>query len=63
MFPNPSQKGIVYFNRTADIQVFDINGKNVLTTKNAQTINTSQLTTGIYFVKTSEGIVKKMIVK
>lgn len=63
LFPNPSQKGIVYFNRTADIQVFDINGKNVLTTKNAQTINTSQLTTGIYFVKTAEGIVKKMIVK
>ncbi|MBF7093193.1 choice-of-anchor I family protein [Flavobacterium sp. ALJ2] len=63
LFPNPSQKGIVYFNRTADVQVFDINGKNVLTTKNAQTINTSQLETGIYFVKTSEGIVKKMIVK
>ncbi|MCD0476032.1 choice-of-anchor I family protein [Flavobacterium sp. EDS] len=63
LFPNPSQKGIVYFNRTADVQVFDINGKTILTTKNAQTINTSQLETGIYFVKTSEGIVKKMIVK
>ncbi|WP_052259483.1 choice-of-anchor I family protein [Flavobacterium sp. KMS] len=63
LFPNPSQKGIVYFNRTADVQVFDINGKNVLTTKNAQTINTSQFSTGIYFVKTSDGIVKKMIVK
>jgi hypothetical protein len=63
LFPNPSQKGIVYFNRTADVQVFDINGKNVLTTKNAQTINTTQFSTGIYFVKTSEGIVKKMIVK
>ncbi|MEA9412252.1 choice-of-anchor I family protein [Flavobacterium sp. PL02] len=63
LFPNPSQKGIVYFNRTADVQVFDVNGKNVLTTKNAQTINTSQFSTGIYFVKTSDGIVKKMIVK
>ncbi|OUL60138.1 T9SS type A sorting domain-containing protein, partial [Flavobacterium sp. AJR] len=48
---------------TADVQVFDVNGKNVLTTKNAQTINTSQFSTGIYFVKTSDGIVKKMIVK
>lgn len=63
LFPNPSQKGTVYFNRTADVQVFDINGKNILTTKNAQTINTSQFSTGIYFVKTSDGIVKKMIVK
>ena len=63
IFPNPSTTGLVYFNRAADIEVFDISGKSILTAKNAQTINTSALSTGIYFVKTSEGIVKRMIVK
>lgn len=63
IFPNPSESGIVYFNRTADVEVFDINGKKLFSEKAAQTINTSQLATGIYFVKTADGIVKKLIVK
>lgn len=63
VFPNPSEKGIVYLNRTADIQIFDMNGKNILTTKNAQTIDATKFSTGIYFVKTAEGIVKKLIIK
>lgn len=63
IFPNPSQKGTVYLNRTASINVFDINGKNILSLKEAQSIDTSKFPTGIYFIKTSEGIVKKLIVK
>ena len=64
LFPNPSnQDGIVYFNRTADIEVFDLTGKVVLTQKDAQTINTKSLATGTYLVRTNEGIVKKLIVK
>lgn len=64
LFPNPSnQDGIVYFNRTADIEVFDLTGKVVLTQKEAQTINTKSLATGTYLVRTNEGIVKKLIVK
>ncbi|MBY0485782.1 MAG: choice-of-anchor I family protein, partial [Flavobacteriaceae bacterium] len=64
LFPNPSnQDGIVYFNKTADIEVFDLTGKVVLTQKAAQTINTKSLATGTYLVRTNEGIVKKLIVK
>lgn len=64
MFPNPTDNsGIVYFNRTADIEVFDISGKAILSQKQAQTIDTSNLSSGIYVVKTSEGITKKLIVK
>ena len=64
MFPNPTNNsGIVYFNRTADIEVFDISGKAILSQKQAQTIDTSNLSSGIYVVKTSEGITKKLIVK
>lgn len=64
LFPNPSNdNGIVYFNRTADIELYDFSGKLILTQKGAQTINTSGLSTGIYLVKTGEGIVKKLVVK
>ena len=63
IFPNPSENGIVYFNRVADYELFDISGKKISSEKEAYTINTSQLSKGIYLVKTSEGIVKKLIVK
>ncbi len=62
IFPNPSLNGIVYFNRVADYELFDISGKKISEEKEAYTINTSQLSKGIYLVKTSEGIVKKLIV-
>ncbi|WP_396164545.1 choice-of-anchor I family protein [Flavobacterium sp.] len=63
IFPNPSENGIVYFNRMADYELFDISGKKIYAEKEAFTINTSQLSKGIYLVKTSEGIVEKLIVK
>jgi hypothetical protein len=53
----------VYFNRVADYDLFDISGKLIQSEKEALTINTAALKTGIYFVKTGEGIVKKLIVK
>lgn len=63
IFPNPSTKGIVYFNRIADYDLYDYSGKIIKSEKNALTINTSQLVTGIYLVKTSEGITKKLIIE
>lgn len=62
IFPNPSQNGIVYFNRIADYELFDISGKKISGEKEALTINTTNLSKGIYLVKTNEGIVKKLIV-
>ena len=64
IFPNPaSNSEIVYFNRVADIEVYDVTGKLILTEKEALSINTSKLQTGVYLVKTSEGITKKLVVK
>jgi hypothetical protein len=63
IFPNPNETGILYFNRVADYDLFDFTGKLVETKKEALTINTSKLSSGIYIVKTSEGIVKKLVVK
>jgi hypothetical protein len=63
VFPNPSVNGVAYFNRAADIEVYDYSGKLILSAKQALTIDTSKMATGIYLVKTSEGIVKKLLVK
>ena len=63
VFPNPSNKGIVYFNRMANIEIFDLSGKLLSVQKEALTIDTSNFQTGIYLIKTDEGITKKLIVR
>jgi len=63
VFPNPSVNGVAYFNRPADIEVYDYSGKLILSAKQALTIDTSRMATGMYLIKTSEGIVKKLLVK
>lgn len=63
VFPNPSVNGVAYFNRAADIEVYDYSGKLILSAKEALTIDTSKMAAGMYLVKTSEGIVKKLLVK
>ncbi len=62
MFPNPSNKGIVYFNKPQEIEVYDISGKLILSKKETSNFDTSLFATGIYFIKTSKGT-SKLIVK
>ncbi len=63
VFPNPSEKGILYFNRMANIELFDLSGKLLLSQKDALTINTASFQTGIYILKTDEGVTRKLIVR
>ena len=64
VFPNPVNKGnTLYFNRKQDYELYDMSGKLIGKEKNALTINTSTLSTGVYLVKTSEGHLKRIIVK
>ncbi|MDQ0593102.1 hypothetical protein QFZ37_001471 [Chryseobacterium ginsenosidimutans] len=64
IFPNPVNKGnTLYFNRAQGYELYDMSGKLLAKEKNALTIDTSKLSTGGYLVKTSEGEVKRVIVK
>ncbi|WP_415328564.1 choice-of-anchor I family protein [Chryseobacterium sp. MMS23-Vi53] len=64
VFPNPVNKGnTLYFNRAQDYELYDMSGKLIRKEKNALTIDTSKLSTGVYLVKTSEGQLKRVIVK
>ena len=64
IFPNPVPKGnTLYFNRVQDYELYDMSGKMLGKQKKALTIDTSKLSTGVYLVKTSEGFIKRVIVK
>lgn len=64
IFPNPVNKGnTLYFNRAMGYELYDMSGKLLGKDKKALTIDTSKLNTGVYLIKTSEGEVKRVIVK
>lgn len=64
IFPNPIAKGnLLYFNRAQDYELYDMSGKMIGKGKNGLTIDTSALTEGVYLLKTSEGHIKRLIVK
>lgn len=63
VFPNPATSGLVYFNRPATVEVYQMNGKLIFKGADVTTLNTSSYAAGMYLIKTSEGIVKKLIVK
>jgi hypothetical protein len=60
-FPNPVNGSTIRFNVASDITISDVSGKQVLSAKNATELNVSQLNSGIYFIRNSEGKVLKMI--
>src|SRR5690606_1667979 len=62
IYPNPA-KDIVNFSKKINGELFDASGKKVLTFKNASSVNVSKLEKGMYILKTSEGIAKKVVVK
>lgn len=63
IFPNPAKDGMVYFNREASVQVYDLNGQLIFKGDKLKGLNTSSYAPGIYIIKTEEGISKKLIVK
>ncbi|MBC7641006.1 MAG: T9SS type A sorting domain-containing protein [Flavobacterium sp.] len=63
IYPNPSNKEVVYLNQSNDVQVFDILGKQVFLGNNITSIDTSDFQSGIYFVKTKSGITRKLVVR
>jgi hypothetical protein len=63
VFPNPSVNGKVYFNRVADVTLYDMTGKLLFSKEQATSIDTSALPIGVYVLTTSEGISKRLIVK
>ena len=65
IYPNPADNIISIDGDYTTLDIYDVFGKLVYTTKNDKTINTTQLQNGVYFIDadTENGnIVKKIII-
>lgn len=63
VYPNPATNGEVNFNKTVSVEVYDALGKVVLNESNVNRLNVQSLKSGLYFIKTSEGDVVKIMIK
>lgn len=61
-FPNPAQ-GSIYFNENVSGQIIDLAGKVLTTFNNANSVDINGIAKGVYFVKTNNNQVEKLIVK
>ena len=63
LFPNPVTSGSVSFNRTQDVQVYNVAGQLVAQQNNTNKMSVAHLPNGCYFVHFANGKVAKMIVQ
>ena len=63
VYPNPNSTGVLFFNKTVSIQIFDNIGHNVKAGTKVNEIDISDLPQGLYILKTSEGETKKFILQ
>lgn len=62
VYPNPARE-MVYFNKSIDFQLFDLNGKLVYKNANAKSVDVSTLSPGIYLLQSSTGETIKIIIQ
>jgi len=61
-YPNPSN-GTIWFYEKADYQIYNVSGVLVKTVTNAQTVDLSALSRGIYIIKNNNGSNQKLIIQ
>ena len=62
MYPNPTDGEFTVVG-TTDLTIYNILGQIVTTSHTSENVHKFSLGTGIYFIKSAEGLVKKLIVK
>lgn len=62
IYPNPCTGGLVYFNLTVDILLYDMYGRLIVERNSVNSLSLEGLQAGMYLVKTKEGIVRKLMV-
>lgn len=59
--PNPAQD-VIRFSKTADISIFDMTGKQVLSASQVDELDITPLRSGVYLVRTTAGEVSRLMV-
>lgn len=62
IWPNPASR-ILHFNKTVEYMIYDSNGMLIKTEKDAQVSDISNLQPGVYYVRTVDGEVTKLVVQ
>jgi uncharacterized protein len=60
VYPNPASD-VINFNKTTDVSIYNISGKQIRIERNVNQINVSDLNTGIYFLQNINGEVVKLV--
>ncbi|MFD2890754.1 choice-of-anchor I family protein [Flavobacterium chuncheonense] len=61
-YPNPVKNGVVYFNTTTSVSLFDSTGRKITAKENVSSLEMNY-PAGIYLLKTKDGFVQKIIVE
>ncbi len=62
-FPNPSQGNILYFNRKADIEVFNASGRLMYKGNDQLTLSIENYPSGIYLIRTQDGAATRFVIR
>jgi hypothetical protein len=61
VYPNPNKEGLLYFSQTITGSIYSSSGAKISDFKNVDQLNTTRLSQGIYYIKTSQGITRKVL--
>ena len=62
VYPNPVSNGMLYFSESRSIKLFDQLGILIKVEKNTNHLNVSKLPAGLYFLKTEQGEVVRIVI-
>ena len=62
-YPNPVSNGNINFNKTVSFDVFSITGQVIATRTNVNSFDISNLESGVYLIKTTDGEIARVVVK
>ncbi len=62
IYPNPAAKEL-HLNMVTDVAVYDAKGNKVKVVRNSDTVDISNLTSGVYWIQTIKGQVQKLIIE
>lgn len=63
VFPNPTNGGVIQFNKVANVRVMDVLGNFLMAKDQTKTLDVSELSSGMYFIIESEGNMVKLILE
>ena len=62
IYPNPTKNNI-FFSTPSDYKIYDITGRQVLSKRNAASMDVSSLNSGTYIINNANGESQKLIIE